>query len=451
PSAAKRCSPLPPGRLRSDRGRLHGRQRPPGPRRRRHAGRAGDPPSRRFHAHHRRHVARRAPARRRDASRPFRGARLRRAPRHPRAKRRPARDRGRDRGGARARRPGRSAREPPSPGGRAARRLPRARHGLDAQPARPLRGRDAGRNRWYLGPRGGDLPGGRRLRGARHRATRSPLHSRRGERLRARSRGPRLPRHARRRDHLRRQGGRRVRLAGGLLPARPALRAARADHAGRARDPARPVRRLRAGEGRGRDDMRVAVIGAGMTGLVAAYRLAAAGNQCDVYERWPGLGGQVATLDVGDGHLLERYYHHLFTTDREIAALYEELGMSGAIEWLPSSVAIFAAGRSHPFTTPLDLLRFRPLSLRARVRMGLGALRLQRARDVAPFEAVTARDWIEREMGAEAWRVVWGPLLRGKFGDRADEISMAWLWSKLTLRRRLEGREARRELLGYPR
>src|SRR5581483_5640787 len=138
-------------------------------------------------------------------------------------------------------------------------------------------------------------------------------------------------------------------------------------------------------------------------------------------------------------------------TDREIAALYEELGMSGAIEWLPSSVAIFAAGRSHPFTTPLDLLRFRPLSLRARVRMGLGALRLQRARDVAPFEAVTARDWIEREMGAEAWRVVWGPLLRGKFGDRADEISMAWLWSKLTLRRRLEGREARRELLGYPR
>jgi hypothetical protein len=54
-------------------------------------------------------------------------------------------------------------------------------------------------------------------------------------------------------------------------------------------------------------------------------------------------------------------------------------------------------------------------------------------------------------MGREAYETVWGPLLRGKFGDRADDISMAWLWSKLTLRRRLEGSEAREERLGYPR
>ena len=68
--------------------------------------------------------------------------------------------------------------------------------------------------------------------------------------------------------------------------------------------------------------MRVAVIGAGVTGLVAAHRLSQAGHVCDVYERWPGLGGQAATLDVGGGHLLERYYHHLFTSDRHIAELY---------------------------------------------------------------------------------------------------------------------------------
>jgi protoporphyrinogen oxidase len=54
-------------------------------------------------------------------------------------------------------------------------------------------------------------------------------------------------------------------------------------------------------------------------------------------------------------------------------------------------------------------------------------------------------------MGEEAWQKVWGPLLRNKFGNRAEDISMAWLWSKLTLRRGLKGREARQELLGYPR
>ena len=200
--------------------------------------------------------------------------------------------------------------------------------------------------------------------------------------------------------------------------------------------------------------MKVAVLGAGITGLVAAYRLGREGHECDVYERWPGLGGQVATLDVGDGHLLERYYHHLFTSDREIAALYDELGMRGAdgIEWLPSSVAFFARGESHPFTTPLDLLRFPPLSPAARVRPGLAVLWLQlRHREPEPFESITARAWIERAMGAQAWDRVWGPLLRGKFGDRADDISMAWLWRKLTVRRQIRGAEARGEQLGYPR
>ena len=176
--------------------------------------------------------------------------------------------------------------------------------------------------------------------------------------------------------------------------------------------------------------MRVAVIGAGVAGLVAAHRLGEQGVECDVYERWPGLGGQAATLDVGDGVLLERYYHHLFTSDRHIAALYDELGMPDELEWRPSSVAFFVDGRSRPFTTPLDLLRFRPLSLRSRLRMGLAVVKLQRGpREVGPFEGETARTWIEREMGGEAYAKVWGPLLRGKFGDRADDISMAWLLS----------------------
>ena len=108
--------------------------------------------------------------------------------------------------------------------------------------------------------------------------------------------------------------------------------------------------------------MRVAVIGAGVAGLVCAYRLGQEGHAVDVYERWPGLGGQAATIDVGGGHLLERYYHHLFTSDRHIAELYDELGMPDELEWRPSSMAFFLEGRSWPFTSPLHLLRFGPLS-----------------------------------------------------------------------------------------
>jgi protoporphyrinogen oxidase len=192
--------------------------------------------------------------------------------------------------------------------------------------------------------------------------------------------------------------------------------------------------------------VRVAVIGAGVCGLVAAHRIAAAGHEVDVYERWPGLGGQAATIDVGGGHLLERYYHHLFTTDRHIAALYDELGLE--LEWRTSSVAMFARGRQWPFTTPGDLLRFGPLPPFDRVRMGAAVVALQRfANDRAPYERVTARAWIEKWMGGAAYREVWGPMLRGKFGARADEIAMVWLWNKLRLRR---GEDSREEKLGYP-
>jgi protoporphyrinogen oxidase len=185
---------------------------------------------------------------------------------------------------------------------------------------------------------------------------------------------------------------------------------------------------------------------------VAAHRLSQAGHACDVYERWPGLGGQAATLDVGSGHLLERYYHHLFTSDHDIAELYRELGMPAEIEWRRSSVAIYSGGRTYPFTTPLDLLRFKPLSIPARLRMGLVTLLIQRRyRVVGPFEHVSARDWVSRTMGREVWEKVWGPLLRDKFGRYADDIAMAWLWSKLTVRRQIKGKEARQELLGYPR
>src|SRR5262249_14435974 len=85
----------------------------------------------------------------------------------------------------------------------------------------------------------------------------------------------------------------------------------------------------------------------------------------------------------------------------------------------------------------------------ARIRLGAVVLGIQRGPgDPAPFERVTARAWIEKWMGGAAWRALWGPLLRGKFGERSDDIAMVWLQNKLRLRR---GGDAAGEKLGYPR
>ena len=195
---------------------------------------------------------------------------------------------------------------------------------------------------------------------------------------------------------------------------------------------------------------RWAVVGAGLTGLVAALRLSQAGRRVTVYERYPAPGGLVATFEVG-GERLECFYHHVFTSDRELLALAAELGLAGEIEWLPSRMGLFTAGRMWDFGTPASLLRFHPLPLADKVRFALATLRLRQARRPEPFEAVTAIAWLERHSGKRATEVVWRPLLAQKFAGKADTVSMAWLWHKIHVRGRSRGRGGLDERLGLMR
>ncbi len=197
--------------------------------------------------------------------------------------------------------------------------------------------------------------------------------------------------------------------------------------------------------------MAVAVIGAGAAGLACARRLVEAGVECDVYERWPGLGGQAATMEVADGVRIERYYHYLFTSDSIAIDAFEQLGLGELLRSYPSSAAFAIEGRIWPFNGVGDLLRFGPLSPLSRLRMGLALLRLQLGRrGIAEYERQTASSWIRANMGEQAWEHVWGPLMRGKFGERAEEISMGWIWDKIGKRRSLRDGEARQERFIWP-
>ncbi len=98
----------------------------------------------------------------------------------------------------------------------------------------------------------------------------------------------------------------------------------------------------------------------------------------------------------------------------------------------------------------MDLLRFKPLPLIDRVRLGLTGLYLRRQDDWHHFEEVTAWEWLRQYVGHKVLDVIWGPLLRGKFADQAEEVAMAWLWSKIHLRfaSRKTG-VSQKEQLGY--
>ncbi len=195
--------------------------------------------------------------------------------------------------------------------------------------------------------------------------------------------------------------------------------------------------------------MRVGIIGAGAAGLAAAYELVNEGHSATVYEAAPFVGGQASTIEVG-GAPLERGYHHLFTNDKAMLDLMEELGVEGSVRWIPSRVSTYANGKIYPFVTPFDLLRFKPLSILDRFRLGLLTLRLQRMKDWHSLEHLTAAEWIQSEGTDGIYRNMWDPLLRGKFGKYHDRIAMPWLWAKFQSRVSSRKGIFGREMLGYP-
>lgn len=195
--------------------------------------------------------------------------------------------------------------------------------------------------------------------------------------------------------------------------------------------------------------MRVGIIGGGAAGLAAAYELTTKGHYAEVFERAPFLGGQASTFEVGGGQL-ERGYHHLFTSDVDMTELIHELGLGDQLAWLESKVGLYHAGTIWNFSTPMDLLKFKPLSMIQRLRVGFWTYVLQKTKNWRKFETVTAEDWLVRHMGQRAYQVIWEPLLRGKFGDYYDQVSMTWLWGKIYLRVASRGKGLQKERLGYP-
>ena len=196
--------------------------------------------------------------------------------------------------------------------------------------------------------------------------------------------------------------------------------------------------------------MKVGIIGAGAAGLAAAYDLALAGIEVVVYEKASFVGGQASTFDV-ESTPLERGYHHLFTSDTDILSLMTEIGLADRMEWHESKVGIFYGGKIFNLVTPMDLLKFSPLSIIDRIRMGLVTMILKTKTDWKTLENVTTDEWIKTWAGKKVYEVVWGPLLRGKFGDRHyKEIGMPWFWGKIHTRFASRGKSMAKELLGYP-
>jgi protoporphyrinogen oxidase len=195
---------------------------------------------------------------------------------------------------------------------------------------------------------------------------------------------------------------------------------------------------------------RIVIIGGGITGMTAALELVKTRLDIEVtvLENAPEVGGLARGFPIC-GTSLEKAYHYLFLTDSEILDLVQELGLEESVIWADSTIGIYLDGAVHPFTTPFDLLRFRPLQIWDRIRLGLVTVYLGRMHDWRALAKSSAHQWMRRACGRAAAEKVWIPLLKGKFDRYFDKISMAWLWARIHSRANSRSSMGVKEQLGY--
>jgi protoporphyrinogen oxidase len=190
--------------------------------------------------------------------------------------------------------------------------------------------------------------------------------------------------------------------------------------------------------------MKFCIIGGGLTGLVAAYTLSETAD-VEILEKSPDLGGCLSSYSPGPGKTIEKFYHHCFSGDKYLFHLLEELGIADRLEWLKGSTGYYVDGIIHPLTTPFEILRYPHLTLVDKMRLGLLVMG-SRNIDTETLDDLPARDFVIRRCGEHAYASFFEPLLRSKFGDMHDQVSAAWLMSRVSIRsdRGVEG-----ERLGY--
>lgn len=195
--------------------------------------------------------------------------------------------------------------------------------------------------------------------------------------------------------------------------------------------------------------MKIVVIGAGFSGLSAALELTESGHDVTVLDSLDQPGGLAAGFNIPGGQRLERFYHHWFTSDKYIMGVIERLNLKNNLKFNESKTGLYYNKNFYKLSSPIDLLRFKALGFFSRIRLGMLVFVARAVRNWKELEKITARDWLIKIAGAEAYRVVWEPLLKGKFGPYADRVSAVWFWNKLCLRGGSRGKDGKEQLVYF--
>ncbi len=178
--------------------------------------------------------------------------------------------------------------------------------------------------------------------------------------------------------------------------------------------------------------MKIAIVGTGITGLATAYHILKQRPNAHIFlfektDQVGGLGGWTKF----DGVDIEPFYHHYFLSDKKLLKLIEELGLSEKLYFSTSKNANLYDDGYHSLSTPKDLLIFPKLSLWERLKLVFNLTLLKLDTTGIRYDNITAQKWLTEKLGRNTFKILWKPLMDGKYDNLASKISMSWFWGRI--------------------
>jgi protoporphyrinogen oxidase len=190
--------------------------------------------------------------------------------------------------------------------------------------------------------------------------------------------------------------------------------------------------------------MKLAIVGAGLTGLSAAYELSEYFN-LKIFEK-ENIGGLASSYCPS--YCIEKFYHHCFRRDEELLNLIKRLGLGNKLVWRVVRIGQEFEGKIYPMNTLYEIIRYPGMKLLDKIKLAFFTLKCRKMKysDFKKYDELSVLDGIKEDLGEDLLNSFFLPLLRSKFGNQYDEVSYSWLLARVAIR---SNRKRNGEELGY--
>ena len=196
--------------------------------------------------------------------------------------------------------------------------------------------------------------------------------------------------------------------------------------------------------------MKIGIIGGGLSGLALAQRLGKRGHETVVFEQATQPGG-LATYENHGPFIYDRYYHVILPSDRFLMSFIREIGLGDDLRWETTLTGFWVDRQMHSVSNSLEFLRFKPLSLWSKFRLGMTILYCSRINNWKRLEKITVEDFLIRHSGRTTYEKMWKPLLLAKLGESYRRVSAVFIWTYIKRMFSARDSSASKEQMGHVR